>query len=83
LSEDFKLSSEQEKEDGWWDEDFKGQKDNKNFGPTAVALDFTFPGSKAVYGIPEHATSLSLKSTKYLCLFIFYCRLYFLFLVSF
>lgn len=33
-------------------------------GPTAVAMDFTFPGSRAVYGIPEHATTLALKATK-------------------
>ena len=32
-------------------------------GPTSVGVDVTFHGVTNVYGIPEHATSLSLKST--------------------
>ncbi len=32
-------------------------------GPTSVGVDITFHGALNVYGIPEHATSLSLKST--------------------
>lgn len=34
-------------------------------GPTSVGLDITFAGYKHVYGIPEHADTLVLKSTKY------------------
>jgi alpha 1,3-glucosidase len=33
-------------------------------GPESVGLDITFPGFEHVYGIPEHATSLSLKETR-------------------
>lgn len=32
-------------------------------GPESVALDFTFKGFDHIYGIPEHANSLSLKDT--------------------
>jgi alpha 1,3-glucosidase len=32
-------------------------------GAQSIGIDFTFPGSKNVYGIPEHASSFSLKST--------------------
>ena len=34
-------------------------------GPTSVGLDISFPGYEFVYGIPEHADTLALKSTKY------------------
>lgn len=45
-------------------DDFKDSKgDTLPFGPESVALDFTFEGFKNVYGIPEHADSLSLKDT--------------------
>jgi alpha 1,3-glucosidase len=41
--------------------------DSKNdrlpFGPESVALDFTFVNYTHIYGIPEHADSLSLKDT--------------------
>lgn len=33
-------------------------------GPSAVAMDFTFPGYEHLYGIPEHADTLALKTTK-------------------
>lgn len=39
-------------------------------GPNAVALDFSFPGAEQVYGLPEHADSLALKSTKLVNIFI-------------
>ena len=32
-------------------------------GPSSVSLDISFPGVEHVYGIPEHADSLLLKST--------------------
>ncbi|KAM9905877.1 hypothetical protein OXX79_001885 [Metschnikowia pulcherrima] len=37
--------------------------DAKPFGPEAVAVDVELDGFKHVYGIPEHADSLSLKDT--------------------
>ena len=33
-------------------------------GPSAVAMDISFPGVEHVYGIPEHADSFLLKTTK-------------------
>lgn len=48
----------------WWDETFGGNTDSKPRGPESIALDITFPGYSHVYGIPEHASSLSLKTTR-------------------
>ena len=48
-----------------WDESFGGNTDSKPKGPESVALDITFPYYEHVYGIPEHAGSLSLKETRY------------------
>ena len=33
-------------------------------GPLSVGMDFSFPFAQHVYGIPEHATSLSLPTTE-------------------
>jgi mannosyl-oligosaccharide alpha-1,3-glucosidase len=52
-------------ESTWWDESFGGNTDSKPKGPESVALDITFPDYEHVYGIPEHASSLSLKETRY------------------
>lgn len=49
---------------GAWEENFKEHQDMKPFGPEAVAMDFSFFGAEHAYGIPEHADSLALKSTK-------------------
>ena len=50
-------------EDGMWDESFGGHSDTKRYGPASVAADFSFPHAQHVYGIPEHASSFSLRST--------------------
>lgn len=50
---------------GAWEENYKSHHDTKPRGPEAVALDFSFPGAEQVYGVPEHADSLALKSTGY------------------
>ncbi|KAJ1975126.1 glucosidase II [Dimargaris xerosporica] len=50
--------------EGRWDEKFKGWTDSKPHGPASVAVDLVFPGFEHVYGIPEHASTLSLKSTR-------------------
>lgn len=42
--------------EGRWEETFSSHSDSKPYGPTSVGMDFTFVGSKHVYGIPEHAT---------------------------
>jgi len=51
-------------ESGAWEENFKSHHDTKPKGPTAVALDFVFPDARTAYGLPEHADSLALRSTK-------------------
>ncbi len=54
-----------EDESTWWDESFGGTLDTKPRGPESVGLDISFPNYKHVFGIPEHASSLSLKETRY------------------
>lgn len=49
---------------GYWEEEFNGHKDTKPNGPTSIGLDLTFPDSSDVYGLPEHASSYSLKTTR-------------------
>jgi alpha-glucosidase (family GH31 glycosyl hydrolase) len=46
-----------------WSESFGGATDNKRNGPTSVGADVRFATATHVYGIPEHATSFSLKPT--------------------
>ena len=46
-----------------WEETFSSHRDSKPNGPTALGFDVTFPRAAHVYGIPEHATSHSLKPT--------------------
>ncbi|GLI69804.1 hypothetical protein VaNZ11_014505 [Volvox africanus] len=48
---------------GYWEESWMGHTDSKPKGPEAISLDLVFPGFQHVYGIPERATSLSLRST--------------------
>ena len=50
-------------EPGTWEETFGGNTDSKPNGPQGVSLDFAFVGMDHVYGIPEHADTLSLKDT--------------------
>lgn len=56
-------SKTETEEDGAWEESFHSHQDSKPFGPTAVALDFSFPGVEHVYGVPEHADSFALRTT--------------------
>lgn len=62
--EEKKEEPQGEDESTWWDETFGGNTDSKPKGPEAIALDISFPGYEHVFGIPEHATSLSLKTTR-------------------
>lgn len=55
---------EYELEDGAWEDTFDGRTDKKVRGPESIALDVSFIGYKHVYGIPEHADSLSLRETR-------------------
>lgn len=51
--------------DGLWDEKFGGtHEDHKPRGPSSVGMDVTFVNSEHVYGIPTHATNLSLPATR-------------------
>ncbi|KAJ3103748.1 hypothetical protein HDU96_009155 [Phlyctochytrium bullatum] len=47
-----------------WEESFGGRQDSKPYGPMSIGFDLTFHGSKHLYGLPEHASSLALKSTR-------------------
>jgi alpha 1,3-glucosidase len=51
-------------ESTWWEESFGGNTDSKPRGPESVGLDITFINYEHVYGIPEHASSMSLKETR-------------------
>ena len=63
----FAMEHHRERKDddpeGWWEERFKTHTDNKPRGPEAISFDVSFPTHRAVYGLPERATSLSLKPT--------------------
>ncbi|KFB48949.1 AGAP000862-PA-like protein [Anopheles sinensis] len=48
---------------GAWEENFKSHHDSKPKGPEGLALDFTFPEAKVLFGIPEHADTFALRHT--------------------
>ncbi|KAF9237885.1 glycoside hydrolase family 31 protein [Melanogaster broomeanus] len=54
---------EGEEQDAWWEETFSSWTDSKPKGPESLSIDITFPSHPHVYGIPQHATNLSLPST--------------------
>ncbi|KAJ3415861.1 hypothetical protein HDV05_003925 [Chytridiales sp. JEL 0842] len=47
-----------------WEESFNGKQDSKPHGPTSIGFDLNFHGAEHLYGLPEHATSYSLKPTR-------------------
>lgn len=47
-----------------WEETFGTHADSKPYGPASVGLDIAFPQCQHVYGIPEHASDFSLKTTR-------------------
>ena len=49
--------------EGWWEESFNSHKDSKPWGPEAISFDISWPKHSYIFGLPERATSLSLKST--------------------
>ncbi|KAK6182964.1 hypothetical protein SNE40_010527 [Patella caerulea] len=53
-----------EEEPDMWEETFKTFTDSKPHGPSSVGIDVSFPGFEDVYGIPEHADTMALKTTK-------------------
>ncbi|CAD6897786.1 unnamed protein product [Tilletia controversa] len=54
----------EQEDSGEWEETWAGRTDTKPRGPEAVSLDVTFVGYDHVFGIPEHASPLSLRETK-------------------
>ena len=50
--------------EGLWEESFSSHEDSKPFGPMSVGLDVSFPHSQHLYGIPEHASSAILQTTR-------------------
>ncbi|KAJ3123851.1 hypothetical protein HK098_001596 [Nowakowskiella sp. JEL0407] len=66
LTEDEKIIEQLKKdlEHDMWEEQFGSHRDSKPYGPASVGIDVTFPGSDHLYGLPEHASSLSLKTTR-------------------
>lgn len=53
-----------ELDEGRWEDSFDGKSDKKVRGPESLAVDISFVGYKHVYGIPEHADSMSLRGTR-------------------
>jgi alpha 1,3-glucosidase len=49
--------------EGLWEENFQSHKDSKPYGPMSIGMDITFPKSRHLYGLPEHASSTVLKTT--------------------
>ncbi|KAI8853797.1 glycosyl hydrolases family 31-domain-containing protein [Chytridium lagenaria] len=49
---------------GKWAEEFRGYIDSKPYGPASIGFDVTFPMVNYLYGLPEHAASFALKTTR-------------------
>lgn len=61
---DLNVHSQLELTFDMWKDSFEDAKhDTRKFGPESVAADVLFHGYEHVYGVPEHADSLSLKDT--------------------
>ncbi|KAL4245068.1 glycosyl hydrolase 31 family protein [Abortiporus biennis] len=54
---------EGESEDAYWEESFSSWTDTKPKGPQSLFIDVTFPNHGHVYGIPQHASTLDLRTT--------------------
>ncbi|XP_055354259.1 neutral alpha-glucosidase AB-like isoform X2 [Paramacrobiotus metropolitanus] len=54
----------EQKQDEPWEESFKGHTDTRPFGGQSLGMDISFIGFDNLYGVPEHADTLRLKSTK-------------------
>ena len=65
VEEDHRQLTEVEMDrEGMWEEHFQSHHDSKPHGPMSVGMDITFPKSKHLYGLPEHASSTVLKTTR-------------------
>ena len=67
VEEDHRKLSEVEQEEldkrDMWEERFGDHKDSKPYGPMSIGMDITFPRSRHLFGLPEHASSTVLKTT--------------------
>ncbi|KAI0077196.1 alpha-glucosidase [Panus rudis PR-1116 ss-1] len=54
---------EGDSEDAWWGEQWSSWTDSKPKGPESLSVDITFPNHGHVYGIPQHASTLDLRTT--------------------
>ncbi|KAL9257322.1 putative glucan 1,3-alpha-glucosidase [Drosera capensis] len=61
---DFEQLREKKEEGESWEESWRGHTDSRPYGPQSISFDVSFYGADFVYGIPEHATGLSLKPTR-------------------
>lgn len=50
-------------DDDMWEQKFQSHKDSNPRGPADFGMDISFVDTEHIYGIPEHASSLALKST--------------------
>ena len=65
VEEDHRQLTEVEMDrEGMWEESFQSHHDSKPHGPMSVGMDISFPKSRHLYGLPEHASSTVLKSTR-------------------
>lgn len=67
VEEDHRKLSEVDAEEldkrDMWEEKFHEHKDSKPYGPMSLGMDITFPKSRHLFGLPEHASSNVLKTT--------------------
>jgi len=64
VSDHRKLSESDLDRDGMWEEKFSNHPDTKPNGPMSVGMDISFPNSKHIFGLPEHASSTVLQTTQ-------------------
>lgn len=68
VEEDHRKLSEVDMEEldkkDMWEEKFHEHKDTKPFGPMSLGMDISFPKSRHLFGLPEHASSTVLKTTQ-------------------
>ena len=65
LQEIVSTIDEKKNNELWTEPSFSGNnQDNRAKGPNSFGLDISFAKSQAIYGIPEHASSLALKTTR-------------------
>lgn len=53
-----------DEDDAMWEERFHEHIDSKPKGPASIGIDVSFPKSRHLFGLPEHASSTQLQLTK-------------------